>query len=322
MLDVFSTTGVLFVLIALGYLSVLKGIFSKDDLRVFGRFVVNFALPALVFRALVTAELADVIDFGYLAAYGAGSVLAFAFGYYASRKGLGMSPAASTFQGMGTSCSNSGFVGYPLLLMTLPALAPAVLALNMVIENLIMIPIVLVLAEMATGRGARRRVVALNVFRNLLLGNPIVIALVLGLVVSMLRIDLPRIIFEPIDIIAASSAAVSLMVIGGTLVGLKLRSVDGRVLVVVIGKLALFPALVWLSIQAFGLVGLVPASTGLMQAAVLNAAVPTAGVYPILAQRYGEEENAAMAMLVMVCVSFFTISFMIAGLGLHVDGGM
>lgn len=322
MLGVFSTTGVLFLLIALGYVSVLKGIFSKDDLRVFGRFVVNFALPALIFRTLVTAELSEVIDLGYLAAYLTGSLAAFAIGYFVSRRLLGMTPAASTFQGMGTSCSNSGFVGYPLMLMTLPSLAPGVLALSMVVENLVMIPIVLVLAEMATGRGTSRRAVLRDVFRRLLLRNPIVIALILGLVIAMLGIELPRIIFEPIAIIASSSAAISLMVIGGTLVGLPLKKIDARVLLVVIGKLAIFPCMVWLAIKFYGLGGFAPGSVGMMQAAVLNAAVPTAGVYPIIAQRYGEEDSAALAMLVMVCLSFFTISFWVAGLELHPVGGM
>lgn len=45
------------------------------------------------------------------------------------------------------SCANSGFVGYPILMLTLPSVAGVTLALNMMVENLLFIPLVIVLAE-------------------------------------------------------------------------------------------------------------------------------------------------------------------------------
>jgi hypothetical protein len=38
------------------------------------------------------------------------------------------------------------------------------------------------------------------------------------------------------------------------------------------------------------------------------AALPAMSVYPILAQRYGQQRIAALAMLVMTGLSFFSIS--------------
>jgi hypothetical protein len=38
---------------------------------------------------------------------------------------------ASIFQSMGMSCSNSGYVGYPILLVAMPAIASTALALHM-----------------------------------------------------------------------------------------------------------------------------------------------------------------------------------------------
>jgi predicted permease len=52
--------------------------------------------------------------------------------------------------------------------------------------------------------------------------NPIVLALCAGVVVSVFHIPLPQILFRPVDILANASAAVSLIVIGGTLAGLSL----------------------------------------------------------------------------------------------------
>ena len=42
---------------------------------------------------------------------------------------------------MGTSCSNSGYMGYPVAQLVLGSIAPVALALNMVFENLIKLPL-------------------------------------------------------------------------------------------------------------------------------------------------------------------------------------
>jgi malonate transporter and related proteins len=320
LLGVVSTTGVVFVLIALGYFSVVRGIFSQDDLRVFGRYIVNFALPALVFRAVTGPDLAEVLDAGYAAAYATGSLVAFATGYVVSTKLLRLPPISATFQGMGMSCSNSGFVGYPLLLMTMPPIASTVLALNMTIENLLMIPLVLIIAERASGEGVHGWPLVWRIFSRLLFRNPVVLALVIGLVVAFLEVDLPQIIAQPIEIVASSSTAISLMVIGGTLVGLSVRTIRAPVILVVAGKLVFFPCMVWLALWLYGMAGLQPVNPDLARAAIINAAMPAAGIYPIFAQRYGQQENAALALLLMVLLSFFTLSLTMAMLGMAVAG--
>ena len=50
----------------------------------------------------------------------------------------------------------------------------------------------------------------------------------------------------------------------------------------------------------------------LASAAVILAATPAMAIYPILAQRYGDDRNASLAMLVMTALSFLTISAMLA----------
>ena len=307
MFEVMSITGVVFVIVALGYVSVRLSLFSPDDMRVFGKFVVNFALPALVFRAVSGRNLGEILDVACLVAYGVGSVAMFGVGYAASRRMGGLSRAAATFQGMGMSCPNSGFFGYPILLMAVPALASTTLALCMVIENLILIPLVLVMAERSAGDGGGGWGLAARIAGRVA-RNPIVVALLLGLAVSMSGLALPGVITEPIRLIAGASAAVSLFVIGGTLGGLSFRSLDTRWVPVVAGKLVAHPLAVWLVMTAAGALGLVAADPTLAHATILVAAMPTMGIYTILAQRYGQQDAAALAMLMMTTLSFLTIS--------------
>src|SRR5690606_33778387 len=111
LLDILAITGPIFLIIALGYAIVGLGVFRKPDLRVLGGFVINIALPAVLFKALSQRTFDAVMDVDYLVAYALGSLavlaLGIAAGHFVRRRGL----QASALIGMGMGMSNSAFVG-------------------------------------------------------------------------------------------------------------------------------------------------------------------------------------------------------------------
>jgi predicted permease len=208
---------------------------------------------------------------------------------------------------MGSSCSNSGFVGYPILLLSLAPVADVSLALNMVVENLLVIPLLLFMAERARGSAVGAgRAMALALQR--LVANPLVLGLGGGLLVSAWGVALPAPVSRTVDMLAMASGAVSLLVIGGTLVGLPLRGLAGRVLPLALSKLLLHPFLVWLALAVVPWLGFSPLEPQLYTAAVLSAAMPMMGIYPTLAQAHGQDEWAAVALLLTTVLSFLTLS--------------
>lgn len=305
---ILSVIGPIFALIALGYAVRRAGIFTAGDLRALGRYVVMLALPALIFRAVAGRDLAMLVDAGYLGAYLAGSLATFALFWALPARG-GRRGAARTFEAMGASCANSGFFGYPILLLALPAVADRALALNMLVENVILIPLVLVLAEASRGGAAWGRTL------RGVAANPLMLAMVLGLALTLAGIAVPPALGQAIDIVARSSAAVSLVVIGGALVGVPRAARSGRVVLVAAGKLLVHPAAVALGFAGVALAG-VALDPVMVQAGVLMAAMPVMGVYPILAAQYGEGAPSAVVMLATTLGCFVTIAGLLAVLGL------
>ena len=120
MLEIFSVTSTIFIIISAGYIAVRVGPFSSDEMQILGKFVINFALPALIVRAVSKQPIDEFANVGYLSAVLLGSLIVFGAGYIWSRKIANESRAASTFSAMGMSCANSGFIGFPILLVTLP----------------------------------------------------------------------------------------------------------------------------------------------------------------------------------------------------------
>ena len=74
------------------------------------------------------------------------------------------------------------------------------------------------------------------------------------------------------------------------------------------GKLVFLPISVWLGFNIMSLVGAGVSDSDLQKAAIIIAATPAMSIYPVLAQQYGQEQQATTAMLLMTVMSFVTIS--------------
>ena len=92
---------------ALGFAATYRGLFSKLDGQVLGRFVLHFALPAMLFNTLTQRDFAEVMNPRFLLAYGAGSMLSFAIGFGVWRLLRKKSWVESSMVAMGVSTSSS-----------------------------------------------------------------------------------------------------------------------------------------------------------------------------------------------------------------------
>nr|WP_229224002.1 AEC family transporter [Duganella sp. SG902] len=291
-----------------GYLATRMGLFARTDMQVFGKFVLNLALPALIFNALAQRRIGEILHPAYLLSYLIGSLLMLALAYTAGRRLGGLNRTRATFLAMGVSCSNSSFIGFPILMLTVAPVAGVALGLNVIVENLVMLPILLALAESARdGGGGTWRQAAWQSVRRLS-RNPLVLAVMAGLVVSLAEVKLPQPVVRTVNLFAQASGSVSLFAIGGTLFGLSLTSGWQRVIPLVAAKLIGHPLAVLLVASLLPLLGVVPMAPDLRAAALLMAAMPMLSIYPILAQAYGEADRSAAALLICMVTSFFTLS--------------
>jgi malonate transporter len=306
---VLAITGPIYLVVAAGFIATRFGLFARADMRVFGKYVIFLALPALLFNALSQRSVAEVLNPVFIAAYAGGSAAVMLAGIaWARRSGKPLS--ASAIIGMGMSCSNSGFIGFPLVAQLFgTATAGVGLALAMIVENVFLLPLALAIAEMdvasegaPASRAARMRA-ALAQSMRALVRNPLVLGIALGLLFSVAGWRLPGPAAKAVDLFALSCAAISLFVIGGSLAGASARGMARDVVAVAIGKLLLHPlavlALLWL---------LPPMARELEVAVVVMAAVPMLGIYPILAQKHGHDTMAAAAQLGTTVASFFTLT--------------
>lgn len=307
MLDILAITSPIYVTILTGFLATRFGWFDKAAMRHFGAFVIKLALPALLFNALAQRQIGEILNVSYLFAYAGGSLALIGLSYLCCRRLAGLDQSTSAIYAMGMSCSNSGFIGYPILLLTFAPVAGVALAMNVIIENVLVLPLLLAMAERGGSASGPWHRMAGRSFAQLA-RNPIVIGTAAGLAVSLLGWKLPGPAERTVGMFAMSSSALSLFVIGGTLMGLQIRGLARRAMPVMITKLIGHPLAVLAGAVVASLIGLPPLEPMLLMAAVLLAAMPMASIYPILSQAYGHEDFSATALVITIIASFFTLS--------------
>jgi malonate transporter len=304
---ILAITFPIYATIGLGYLIVLKGWFSAAEMRSFGRYVMNIALPALIFNAVASRKFSEVFHPDYMLAFGLGGLATIGMSYlFFTLRGI--DPKRRALGVMGSTCPNSGFIGFPIMFLLFPDLASSILTLNLLVETLLLVPICLVLMELA-GNDTKQPILQqfVGVMFNLI-RMPLMIGLGLGLLASLMDLSLPAPFDRFIQMLAASAGALSLVVIGGSLVGLPLHGNRSLAAQIAATKLILHPALVILSIVILTAVGLIQLSPDMRSAVILSAAMPMFGSYAVFAQKLDLQGAASLAILGATTGAFVTLS--------------
>jgi predicted permease len=276
--------------------------------------VVNVALPAMLIDTLTRGRFEDVLNAGYLAAYAAGSLICLVLALCWARRLAPDEPGARPYIAMGMIFSNSGYVGFPIMLLALPSVAGVVLALNVLVENILLLPIALSLADRQDARTKNRWAAVGSVILGLR-RNPILLSIFAALILSLLEIELPSPLSRTVALFAQASSAIALFTIGGTLHGMPFKELGIRVGAITAGKLLLHPLCIWLALALGALAGLPALPPDLRLAMLLTGTLPTMSIYPLLGMRHGHEKFCAAALLSTTVLSFFTLSGLLAALG-------
>lgn len=302
MLTVLGITGPIFFIIAIGFLAVRFGLLGRQDSRALGVFVLDFALPALLFRALSQRPLDQLVNMELLINYALGSLLALALGIGfacgVQKRGL----QAASLLAMGMTLSNSAFMGFPIAERLIGSAATATLAVYVTVENLIMLPTLMVIAELGRRSGSHWARTFVDILLRLV-RSPLILSMLLGVFFSTSGLRVPQMAGRVVELLAGASAPVALFYIGCRLAGLRWKGMQGDIAGVAVGKLILHP------LSVLAIFWLLPvADPALRQAAVINASMPMATIYALLGQKYGQEGFCSAALVVTTAASFFTIT--------------
>ncbi len=304
-----------FALILFGYVAASRRWVPPESVPAFNGFLLYFAVPALLFRFAAQTPFREIANFPYFLAWGVAGVLVLAIVAFVAHRFLHLGLRDAAFFGLVGAVSNAGYLGVPLLVTLLGARAAAPAILAIVADLLIVASAGLALAEMqgATRRGWRDDVKDAVVRLAL---NPFVIAMVLGAAFSGLQITLSTPFAEIVKLLADAAGPCALFAIGLSLVRPDAPLKSPMLALPGAAKLLLHPAIVALAMFAIG------ADEFTLTAAILVAALPSAGWVFIFAIRYEADAGRVSAtILITTALAFVTFSALVWVLGIGRAGG-
>jgi len=307
--SLFSTlqlTAPIFLLMAVGYVAVRSKYFPAEGIGGLSAFVAKIAVPVLIFRALAERDIAEIFNLPYLLAYTLASLLPFAAAFIYAKKLREQDNVSAAFYGMGSSFSNSVMVGLPIVTALFGEAALVPFALTLLVENLVMMPMTLAIADSAKREQSSFIGRALGTLPTIA-RNPIVVAICLGVIASLIKLPIPNVGSKLMELLAASVTGAALFAVGGMLVGLRVGTLLKDLSVIAGCKLILHPLA---AVAAFTLIpGIAPEHA---KVAILLACSPMFGIYAVIGAQYGKGQFCAAAMLPTTVFSFITISVALA----------
>lgn len=309
------------LIVFLGYWAVLRGYVASANLQPLSQFVIKVSLPAFLLQALAGKNLAEIWHPAYFLGYGGGSLLLFVLAYWVCRKVFSQPMTQASVLAMGASMSNTGFIGTAILTLLLGSHSAVYLSLTLIIENLIIMTLMLILAEKglyqnaldASGQHMPNRSQRLSqqgtLFFSLLkrlLQNPVILAIIIGLSCVLLQLKLPAALAQVLEMLGKTASPLALFVIGGSLVGMKLSSINLQSAVLVCFKVLLMP------LTIFGLLWLLDVSREMLFVGTLLAALPMPVAFGIFAQHYGLNEKALAPLVVSTVAGFIAVGLLLS----------
>ncbi|NDI05954.1 MAG: AEC family transporter [Rhodobacteraceae bacterium] len=290
-----------FFVVGLGYAVVWRKVFSTVAVDGLMTYTQNFAIPCLLFMALIKIDLGQAYSFRLMGSYYIGAASGFALGFLGARYIFKRSAEDSVAIGFVSLFSNSVMMG---LAITERAYGVDALVANFAIVSLhapFCYFVGITAMELAKSDGDSIAQVALNVGKSMM-ENALFIAILLGLLVNIADVALPKAFLDGTNMVATTALPAALFGMGGVLYQYRPEGDFGAIAWVVGISLLVHPAIVWSLGQLWDL------SVSELRSAVLTSAMaPGINCY-IFASMYNRAKRvAASGVLIATALSVLTI---------------
>ena len=295
----------IFATVALGFGLARVGLFSRENGVGLTRFMFYLAIPAMLFRGLVKAELPAQVPWAYLAAFYLPSLAVFWLALALAQGALGWTRREAGMAGMSACYANIVLLGLPLCQAAFGERGHLPLFILMATQSILLFPLATYALEIYGQQRAGQALFYARAVARLLV-NPVIVALLLGFIVNLGALTLPTVVSRLLDLLGAAGPGCALVALGINLAQYPLGGGWRDVAVLVILKNIMCPLGVWGCAKALGVA---PAWSLI---AVLMAAMPVGLNTFIFASQYQvRQDTVAKTIVVSTLVSMVVVTVLL-----------
>lgn len=295
MLQFLATSTPFFAVIALGALVSGRALFGPDSVRVLNTFAFMIATPAMVLRVMSRQPIAELWNTTFFVALAAIGVTIMALGILIGTRLRALPFPNAVSRGQSLVGGNFAFLGIPLMLAFLGERAAAPIAIGLICDTALVVPLSIGLIEAGRGAGSAPAIAG-RLIRGTIL-NPFMLSIAGGLALSVSGVAIP----EPVDrfLTFLGNAAAP---VGVFALGLAARQWSGggsgfpalRIAPLVAGKLVLHPLVTWIALAV-----VLELDPFWVTAGVLYSALPIAANVFVISERFGTDSRPIAAAIVL-----------------------
>jgi predicted permease len=268
--------------VALGHLFIRVGIFRPEHGDALLKYLLYATFPAVILDHLVEQPISALFQPAFTAA-----TLVFVGVMYVGvlliyLYGLRRSLSESAMAGLNGCFVSAGIVGLPIMLDIIgPAYTIIPVIVNTVLSLVTAVPVTILLMQMDRSRNRTNLLATLARTLVDVLKNPLVLASIGGLLISLSRVPIPAWLHETFEKVGEATFATSLFAVG---LGIDLSLLHRNLRLILVLS---FMRVVVSSALGFLLAVVFHLDSGYAVAFVIMASLPTAKSVPPIAQEYG-----------------------------------
>lgn len=300
-MNIFTTIIPIFAIILLGWISRKKGFIHADFIGPANSLVFYIAIPAMIFSAISRATLTAHFNVGILVITLSTAMVACVFAWVFGRicrlkQGQLGSYVQISFHG------NLGYIGLAVAFYYLGedgfVKASILTGFLMIVQNLLSVLSLTFNAHQPDSARHGRTIV-----RNLV-GNPVILSAMAGIVCSFLKVPIPLIVQRSLDILSGLALPMALLIIGASISFQEARHRVKWVLSSSTTKLFLMPGLGYIAFRSLGF------PPGEYLPGLILLASPSATISYVMAKEMkGDPDLAVIAISMSTLLSALTYTF-------------
>jgi len=273
-----------FAVILLGYGVGKTRLFGDEGVRALSGFCFYVAIPAVLFRAMARLETPEGFDFAIVLAYYGAVLAAYALAMLVARLVFRLALAEQAIFAVGATYSNILLLGIPLILTAFGDRGALPQSAILALQSVILISLTSLIVELGRGDAKSESGGLGAILRSAGIGiatNPIIASMVAGFAWGRTGLGLDDIVERFLVFLGQAATPTALFALGASLTRFHLGGDLRQVTAIGLIKLAVLPALVYVSARyVFGLEPL------LVAVATISAAMPSGVNAFVLAMRY------------------------------------
>ena len=279
---VLEQTIILFLLIVVGFVARKKNIITDEIIKGFSEFVLKVTLPMFIIVSMDKEFSKDKIVFSGLILFI--SIFTYIFKILLSKLFVNHINVLDSQKNVYRALiifSNSGFMGFPIAYAIYGDDGIFYAAMLNIAYNISLwtLGVKLLRTQEKTQEGGLKK----------LLSNPGIFSVFIGLIVFLTPLTLPKLLFEPMNMVGSMTTPLAMIVVGGILGATKIGNAfkNKKLIIASLIRLLFIPLFILLILLPFGLPKIV---LGII---VIIDAMPCAANVAIFARRYDSDYSLA-----------------------------